>query len=373
MRVILSLILFFASFHVEAIIVDVRIFSGDKISSFIFYPVEGRYQINDLSGEAITEVRAEQQLQLILQNNSILLSKDGILLGSYPSIEIQGKAFWNSFCLAPVDKGIKPRTYDADLICIPNNGQLKIINRVPIEAYIAGVVRSESGEYATTEFYKVQATISRTYALSSLNRHSSEGFHLCDQVHCQAYYGNSRFPKIIKAVDASRGDAIVDSSGRYITAAFHASCGGQTVNSEDVWTAALPYLRSRPDTFCSHHPTSSWEKVFPKKYFLDYLAQKFKFFPDSATLVSLSQTNRRIFLDSLNRIPLKTLRNDLGLRSTFFSISLSNDSIILKGKGYGHGVGLCQIGAMRMAELGFSYPEIIAFYYFHTFIKPSDE
>lgn len=373
MRPLFSLLFLLFAINLKAVVLDVRIFSGNSISSFFITVSEGRYKVLDTAGEHITDLNQEQQLQLSLQNKQILLSREGIILGSYPGIQLQGRAFWNAFTITPANNLIKPRTYDADLICTPSGKDIRLINRVPIEAYIAGVILSESGSRALTEYYKVQATISRTYALSSMNRHSQEGFHLCDQVHCQAYYGNARLKNIIDAVDASRNDAIVDSNGKFITAAFHASCGGHTINSEDVWATALPYLRARPDTFCLHHPTSHWRKTLSRKEFFDYLEKKFKYKPTAAELNNFSQSARRTHLDANKKIPLRTMRTDLELRSTFFTIELTKDSVILTGKGHGHGVGLCQIGAMRMAELGFSYPEIIAFYYFNTILKIAEE
>ena len=63
------------------------------------------------------------------------------------------------------------------------------------------------------------------------------------------------------------------------------------------------------------------------------------------------------------KVPLKNIRNDLSLKSTFFSITADNDTIIFRGKGYGHGIGMCQEGAMKMAEKGYSYVDVIHFYY----------
>jgi stage II sporulation protein D len=68
-------------------------------------------------------------------------------------------------------------------------------------------------------------------------------------------------------------------------------------------------------------------------------------------------------------MPLRSLRSDLNLRSTFFSVYAIGDSIVLKGRGYGHGVGLCQEGAMEMAAKGFNYKQIIDFYYFGVLIS----
>jgi stage II sporulation protein D len=82
------------------------------------------------------------------------------------------------------------------------------------------------------------------------------------------------------------------------------------------------------------------------------------------SVLNFSQENRLPDYKTVSfRIPLRTMRSDLNLRSTFFSVFTEGDSVILKGKGYGHGVGLCQEGAMVMAAKGFRYREIINFYY----------
>ena len=117
--------------------------------------------------------------------------------------------------------------------------------------YIAGVSESESGKKDNIlEYYKVQAIICRTYALKNSGKHIKEGYNLCDQEHCQVYKGRCTNPEILLAVSKTTGIIIVDRYNQPINAAFHANCGGQTLNSEDVWSKPLDYLKSVPDTFC---------------------------------------------------------------------------------------------------------------------------
>jgi stage II sporulation protein D len=98
---------------------------------------------------------------------------------------------------------------------------------------------------------------------------------------------------------------------------------------------------------------------------------------DDASLLNFSQITRLNFYKAGSfSIPFRQIRSDLNLRSTFFSIAVEGDSVILTGRGYGHGVGLCQEGAMVMAAKGFSYRQIIGFYYknvrISVFIPPSE-
>ena len=260
-------------------------------------------------------------------------------------------------------------TYDDNLEITLNKYGLRIVNNVNLEDYVAGVVESEAGKNMAFEFLKLQAIICRTYALSLTTRHNNDGYQLCDNVHCQVYKGKSRFNNnIVAAVLETKGKVIADANFHLITAAFHSNCGGETVNSEDVWSVSLPYLRSVKDTFCCRKPHAIWEKKIPMYDWKNYLSVKNKK-PLYDNISSHDSFNYSSKVREINygyqalRIPLKNMRNDLGLRSTFFNIQERNDSVILKGNGFGHGVGMCQEGAMRMAELGYPYETIVKFYY----------
>jgi stage II sporulation protein D len=244
-----------------------------------------------------------------------------------------------------------------------------IINTVDIEKYIAGVVESESGTGSASEYYKLQSILCRTYLLAHLNRHVLEGFEVCDDVHCQAYLNEARSEAIKNAIFATRGLVVVDNDLNLITAAFHSNCGGQTVASQDVWAISTSYLKSIKDTFCLKGNHARWQRSISAEDWKAYLQLK-RITPDSlkvntTTVIPFSQADGRAiyYTDKDLKIPLKIIRADFQLKSTYFSIEQKGESVIFNGRGYGHGVGLCQEGAMRMAILKYSYTDILNFYY----------
>jgi len=204
--------------------------------------------------------------------------------------------------------------------------------------------------------------------LSNARRHANEGFELCDGVHCQYYKGKTNDAQIIAAGYATRGQVVVDNNLNLITAAFHSNCGGQTVNSEDVWALPMNYLKAVKDTFCLRQPHAGWYRRISTEDWMSYLSLKHKYpVEDSvaySSAVNYDPFGRKVFFVDRNlMIPLKTIRADFQLKSTFFSIEQRSDSVIFKGRGYGHGVGLCQEGAMRMTRVGYSYKDILLFYF----------
>ncbi|MBX7095884.1 MAG: SpoIID/LytB domain-containing protein [Flavobacteriales bacterium] len=270
-------------------------------------------------------------------------------------------------------KGIQPsgkeKTYRGKISIDYFNGSLRIINHLDLEDYLAGVVEAEAGYGHHQEFYKVQSIISRTYALAHLYKHEEEGFHLCDQVHCQAFKGKGKANvEILKATQLTHGIVIVDDSLKMITAAFHSNCGGQTANSEQVWTKAVPYLRSVKDPYCVSQPNAYWKKEITALEWASYLKRYSIPVQDSTCFnycSNFKQPYRMYCLSSCNKsIPFKNMRTELNLKSTFFSVEMLNENtILLRGRGFGHGVGLCQEGAMKMAKLGFDYKTILLHYF----------
>jgi len=263
----------------------------------------------------------------------------------------------------------KLRNYQNNLSFGVNEENIRIINEVVLDNYIAGVTEAEAGSRSTIEFYKVQAILARTFALAHINKHVTEGFSLCDQVHCQAYFGKPRDQNVYRAIEVTKGKVVVDENLNLIVAAFHSNSGGQTANSEDVWGSKTTYLRSIPDTFSMKMPNARWERRMLADDWLSYLKLKHNFPTDDnvgkAAALNFTQESRKIYLECNNsKVALKNIRADLQLKSTFFSISrLSGDSIIFKGRGYGHGLGMCQEGAMRMSKMGYSYMDILNFYF----------
>ncbi len=357
-------------------IIKIGIFSRYNIDEFNFSALEGSYYVIDNNnGEIIKDIKQFENVLVKQTDNQIKIVLNNDTITTNEGITFSGQSFKNTFLINPINGNIGFRIYDDDLSANPGFQGMTVINSVPFENYIAGVVQSESGFGRHPEYYNLQATISRTYAIKNLNRHIHEDFHLCDEVHCQAYYGKSLYPAIIFATEYTRGDVIIDKNNQPINTVFHANCGGTTVNSEHVWINASTYLKSVKDTFCIDMPGSKWEKTISEELLRQYLQHNLGVkFNDSIanSIFNLTQTQRKFFLDPYEKIHLGRFRTDFDLRSTYFDMIPQGDSILLKGRGYGHGVGLCQEGAMRMAEKGISRDSIIRFYYKDAKLETSD-
>ncbi len=263
----------------------------------------------------------------------------------------------------------KSRTYKGNFKVSALSGKLSLVNVLNLDDYVCGVVSAEVGKDRHPEFYKAQAVLVRTYALSHLNKHITEGFNLCDEVHCQVYYGDCLAPPIKEAVASTHNIVIIDKELNLIVAAFHSNSGGQTVNSEDIWGSKKDYLRSVQDTFSIGMPSYKWKKKISLEEWKNYL-KKYKYPTEDEKamnyILNFKQYNRSIYIQYNSvKIPLKSIREELKLMSTLFDIELNEtkDSIIFYGRGFGHGVGLSQEGAMKMAKLGFEFKQMIEFYY----------
>ena len=263
----------------------------------------------------------------------------------------------------------KARKYADNFELTSTSKDITIINLVDIDNYLAGVVESEGGGGQHLEYYKVQAMMSRTYALKYVNKHSKEGFALCDRVHCQAYHSMLRFtPTIQEAVQATSGSIMVDKNDDLIDSYFHANCGGQTCEPDYVWNNSIPYLSTFKDTFCIYTKQATWEKRVSQKDWQNFLVREYNFPLDDSVwtqqIFTFDQSDRKAFyLNPGLGIPLRDLRTKFNLRSTYFSCEPDGTDVLVKGRGYGHGVGLCQEGAMKMARAKLDFKQIAQFYF----------
>jgi len=351
-------------------IVNIKIFSQIKVQSLTFSADAGIYSVW-ANGVEIVNTEKFPLIKFTYSNDSVEVKTFENIIGKYKRVKISSPNFVKSFRLKLILPDRKPRFYEDNLYISTEAGDLKCINEISLDNYIAGVVQAESGRRSFQEFYKVQAILARTFALSHLQKHVAENFNLCDHTHCQAYFGKTTELDIMKAVTDTKGKVVVDDNLNLIDAAFHSNSGGQTANSEDVWGSRLPYLRSVNDTFSTKMPNAKWERKMAKEDWLSYLKLKHNYpIQDSNArwlALTFKQDSRKPYLEANNvRVPLKNVRTDLQLKSTFFSVISVGDSVIFKGRGFGHGVGMCQEGAMRMAKLGYKYPEVINFYYQKT-------
>jgi stage II sporulation protein D len=355
-------LIFFVGVNVSAQ-VKIRLFANQSPESAVFSVVRGSYDLNLYNGEKMTISSGEPVVIMKYEKKLAVKTrnKKGFICDS---VSLSGITGDDAFSFRLQGNPAVRQTYSGNLACFPDFGTLLCINSCDIEKYISGVVMAEGGTGRNLEYFKTQAIIARTYMYKYFGKHLPDKYNVCDNTHCQAFNGMSYDSVLNMAVQETKGLVILDRDSTLIESAFHSNCGGETSSSEDVWLAGQKYLKSVDDPYCIASKNSNWRKSYPVREWIGYLSRSgFQVRADSSSL-NFSQTTRRTdYKTSAFSIPLQKMRTDLNLRSTFFSVHLDGDSVILTGKGYGHGVGLCQEGAMVMASRGFRYREIINFYY----------
>ena len=246
------------------------------------------------------------------------------------------------------------------------NGELTVINTLPLEEYLYGVVPNEVPTAWPMEALKAQAVAARSYAVNNRGKHINQGFNVCATVDCQVYGGQStETARGNQAVNETRGMVVVH-NGRIISTYYHSSSGGHTENSENVWAFSKPYLRGVV-SFDQDSPHYRWEQQFTIAEFSERLRNAGK---NIGTLRSIELSalsappvnarDRGIsgrvitarFIGTNGRAVLRgtELRTILGLRSTLFDMKIVSDNVIITGSGWGHGVGMSQWGMKAMAE-----------------------
>lgn len=320
------------------------------------------------------------EVSTLWKNQSILFKRSGDkikvvkldkTLGFFDRIYLKELQEENSLkvqCLAPKSK--KSRRYKDDFILVPEgeNG-IQMINRVEMRNYLGGVIESEGGGGKHLEYYKVQAILSRTYVLGHLNKHKKEGFQLCDRVHCQAYHNMLIYtPKIDQAVSETKGLIMLNKRLHLAQGFFFANCGGQTSEADFVWNQPVSHCKSIVDTFCIKSRQANWVKKIDANEWRNYLVNHFGYPINDSILgpaiYNFSQPQRHAFYKYPQLgIPLRDLRIKFKLKSTWFSCKKVGDEVILTGKGFGHGVGVCQEGAMKMANSNYTAEQILNFYF----------
>ncbi len=345
--------------------VRVRIFSKENIDKATFTSSFGTYFLEDS-----LRIKKQDKLSLQAKDGKIDVYLNDSIIGSKDSVMFSSKDLKCFFQITPLN--VKSRRYDNDLLVkLGADNKLLLINIVSPDNYLAGVVQSEAGGASDDiEFFKVQAICCRTYMYKFMSKHIKEGYNLCDDVNCQVYLSRANKVECIEGANTTSGEVIVDSMDRVIEPLFHSNSGGQTAIAKDVWGKDVDYLQSIQDTFSLSGKNASWEKVIKKSQWLNYFANKginVKDKNNKEELLSFSQAQGR--KASLINIPLTQIRKDFNLKSTYFDVMPWGSDIKLKGRGYGHGVGMSQEGAVEMCKQGYQYWEVIEFYYQGVNIK----
>jgi stage II sporulation protein D len=356
--------------------ISIRILYGNNINNLVITNLTGKWKVVS-AGKEVMQLNWHEYLNLQVSEGKILIRSVGKTWGSFPKISLIPENGESILRLKSVTTDLPARRYSGKIELSVKDSLIHLIHFCELDEYVAGVVTSESGPGSVSEFYKSQAVICRTYAMGHLDRHLAEGFNLCDGVHCQVFNGISYSDEIERAAIATAGEVICDKgSGEYITASFHANCGGETARAGDVWSAPDKHLVAVNDPWCRKSSQANWKTEISVSAWKEYLLKNGFNLPDSVNneYFAWSQKTRKVnYKIDKNSITLKRIRADFALRSTFFSISPKGESLLFEGRGYGHGVGFCQEGAMAMAAKGKKYREIINFYYKNVVLKKLED
>jgi len=348
--------------------------------------------VNDPSGARLAAIPAGEQWRVVRSGVGVTLQPPG-RTGSTPSEMI---------ALIATDPAgvvwVNGRTYRGIVEIVRDTAGFTLVNRVRLESYLLGVVSAEMGRRNLAEFeaLKAQAVVSRTYALRNLRRRAALGFDLHAGVADQVYAGSgSETPEGLEAVRSTRG-MVLTHGGAPIDAFYYSTCGGQTAEGVEVFRAASrPYLRSFSDVdergaaFCRISPRYRWREEWTGGALLATLQRTL---PAAAGVsrdrvgevrdvwvaqrtssgrvgrLGITLRSNQVMVDGpAVRQVLRPASGDL-LRSAAFTLTATGAGrgitrLVAEGNGAGHGVGLCQWGAVGRSRAGHDFRRILAAYY----------
>ena len=255
------------------------------------------------------------------------------------------------------------------------------IQIVPLEEYIVGVLAGEMPVYFELEALKAQAVASRSYVLKRLEYNKDSEYDVVDSVLNQVYLDDNylkeawgkdyvvNINKLRTAVNETI-DEYLEYDGEIIDALFFSTSNGYTEDASIVFNLELPYLKSVESKWDAQ--TSSVfnsQKTISLQEFYEKLGLEYKS-ELSFNVLERSDTNRIIKLEiNGNMLNATDVYNKLGLRSTDFNLTQVGTNVVIDTKGYGHGVGMSQYGALGMAKEGYNYMQILEYYYSGAEIK----
>lgn len=328
------------------------------------------------------------ELTLTAKGNKLLISK-----GKSKPETVANKAFKQSgrcLSIAPQKKALAYNCYPGDFLITAKNGKLTAVNTVDIEEYLRGVIPYEIGKLDSSRFsaLQAQAIAARTYTYKHLGSRESMGFDLFADTKDQVYKGlASATPLTDKAVKETAG-IVMTYNGEFIIAYYHSTCGGETETLATWGRENLPYLQSRPDLrpdgtpWCNESSYTQWERKFSDSEASLLAKQNAKEVKSKLTqfttvkemnIVDTLPSGRILRMDVVtdkgtfsiagDKVRWLLKKNGSILPSSFFRITHENGEWIITGKGFGHGVGMCQMGVRARAQAGQSFQEILTHYY----------
>lgn len=330
--------------------------------------------------------------------------------GRISAVSLGGEGFDISqveYAVGYPSHGFEDRSYRGALeLVMDRGGKIAVVNQVSLEDLLKGLVPSEIFARAPMEALKAQAVTARGEVLAKIGlQHLADPYLLCSEQHCAVYRGKSgEAASTSRAVEATRGEALFAQDGHLVDSVYSAICGGHTEDNENVWGGVPdPNLRGRPDLL-------GHAEISPSPDLAAYLDAKL---PSACHLSTFTNESRyrwtkRFSAEELNRLTASLgigevqaigvlergvsgrairlavsgllgateIRGELNIRKRFgmlnssmFVVSAERDARgrptawVFRGGGWGHGVGMCQVGAIGRAEAGQTYRDILRFYF----------
>ncbi len=290
---------------------------------------------------------------------------------------------------------LEGKAYRGEFRLIPSGGVFAVVNRLPVEDYLRGVLPAEMGKLESNalEALKAQAVVARTYAYKRMQRSTGRDFHLYSDIRDQVYAGASReYPLSDHAVLATAGLAVVHAD-TLAHCFYYSTCSGKTAAYHEVWSGpSIPYLQSMPDldengkTYCSASRFSHWEETWDMRALPAVVRANLRAAGvgnppaftrvDDVRILTRDGSGRVAHMEILTdggpivvrgdktRWALKPASKSYSiLPSAWFNVGREGDKLVARGKAFGHGIGLCQMGAMERSRRGQDFVRIIKSYY----------
>ncbi|HOX39620.1 MAG TPA: SpoIID/LytB domain-containing protein [Candidatus Brocadiia bacterium] len=267
---------------------------------------------------------------------------------------------------------VKGSNYHGSVIlCRTAGGGLDVINECDPEAYVRSTLPAEMSPSWPEEALYAQAVALRSYVVYYIRSKAEAGHHLSGI--SAAYRGMSRESRRTNHATFDTRGMVLVWKDNYFPAYFHSTCAGHTADCSVVFSiASLPPLEGRRCPFCHNSPHSSWKGVSVARA---ELVEKLK--ADGVNVKDIESIRTagakggdfhpgEVIINGSIRMNANRFRLLVGaakLKSAAFDAKISGDKVVFSGKGWGHGVGLCQFGAKEMAQSGYNWKQILAFYY----------
>jgi stage II sporulation protein D len=265
-----------------------------------------------------------------------------------------------------------------------------VINRVELESYIKSLLANEMRSDWPIEALKAQAVAARSYALEKINSNEVsklngfESFYHVENSEKHQVSGSFNDEKQRTAIASSqtKGEVLITKTGKLVPIFFHAKCGGKTLKPEMVWSNPVEGYTEVTCPYCHETNQAQWSLELNQLDFKHNLNQilKLHYAENDKSKASMQLAPDRTYSRELNlyqsgelkAVKKAYFRKLLGrnkIRSNNFKVTKKADKLVLTGAGYGHGVGMCQHGAMALAQKGYSYQQILKHYFPHHEIK----